>query len=102
MIQLALALAPFFLKFSLFLLDRFITNAAAKEAAKRRAIQAAHDYNANATESAGINMEYAAIVERYLAVLQELKAAEQAKVDEAKKAQDTKAEGNTTNTTKGV
>jgi uncharacterized protein YggE len=68
-IQLALILAPFFAKFSLYLLDRFVSNKAEKEAAKADVIKAAIDYNASAADQYNASKAHNDTMQEYLDAL---------------------------------
>lgn len=68
-IKFAMALSPFFLKYALFLLDKFISDDNIKKEAKKKAVEAANDYNANASEIYSARTEFIDTMERYLALL---------------------------------
>lgn len=71
-LSIALAIAPFFSKLALYLLTTFMKKGEALEAGKKAVIQAAHDYNAQASQSAGISMEYADIIKKYVEQMEAL------------------------------
>ncbi|MEY2702261.1 MAG: hypothetical protein RLY43_894 [Bacteroidota bacterium] len=71
-IQLALAIAPFFAKFSLYILDLFVKNKAEKEATKAAVIKAAIDYNASAAEQYNASKAHNDTMQEYLDALKEV------------------------------
>ena len=68
-IKFALAMSPFFLKYALFLLDKFISDDTTKKEAQKKAIEAAHDYNAHSSDIYSARTEFIGTMEKYLAVL---------------------------------
>ena len=66
MMTIILALAPFFGKLSLYLIDLFIKDKAEKEAAQQAVLKRMHDYNASASDSAGLSESYKKLMQDYL------------------------------------
>lgn len=77
-LKIALAISPYFLKYGLFLIDKFITDQGEKEAAKKQVIKSAQDYNNSAAEIYNARQEFINHMEEYLALV---KAQQQAKLD---------------------
>jgi hypothetical protein len=65
-LSIILALAPFFGKLALYLVDKLIKGEAEKEAARKAVIAAMHDYNASACDSANLSEQYREMIQRYL------------------------------------
>lgn len=65
-LSIALALAPFFGKFALYLVDKFISKEADKVAARKAVLAAMHDYNVSALDSANLHSDYEELVKQYL------------------------------------
>lgn len=63
---IAIAIAPFFGKFALYILDKFISNEKERNDARKRVLAAMNDYNSEISDSSNIRTQSEQLKKNYL------------------------------------